>query len=185
LNRLNVLIVWLDLFGPKLDIATIGFFAGFLTLVAGVPGTILGGYAADRFRSLGRGGRMLFSAVAALVATPFWFTLLFSNSNALLLISAFVLLGLSLVWLGPAAADVHEIAGPHLRGLGIGIYFFTVNIAAYGIGANVIGKLNDWLGAAATPPAMRYSLLICPVACLLAALLLWMGSRKLARAATD
>lgn len=89
---------------------------------------------------------MLFSAVAALVATPFWITLLFSNSNALLLISAFVLLGLSLVWLGPAAADVHEIAGPHLRGLGIGIYFFTVNIAAYGIGANVIGKLNDWLG---------------------------------------
>jgi len=167
----------------KLDIATIGFFAGIITLVAGVPGTILGGYAADKFRSLGRGGRMLFSAIAALVATPFWFTLLFSNSNGLLLISAFVLLGLSLVWLGPAAADVHEIAGPHLRGLGIGIYFFTVNIAAYGIGANVIGKLNDWLGAVTNPPAMRYSLLICPIACLFAALLLWMGSRRLTREA--
>src|SRR5438132_13647198 len=123
--------------------------------------------------------------LSLLGATSFviFYTVLGSNSSALLLISAFVLLGLSLVWLGPAAADVHEIAGPHLRGLGIGIYFFTVNIAAYGIGANVIGKLNDWLGAVTNPPAMRYSLLICPIACLFAALLLWMGSRRLTREA--
>ncbi|MGH9880527.1 MAG: MFS transporter, partial [Pyrinomonadaceae bacterium] len=163
----------------KLDLATIGFFGGILTLTAGVPGTIFGGYVADRFRNLGRGGRMLFSAVAAMIAVPFWFILLLSNSSLLLIVSVFVLLGLSLVWLGPAAADVHDIAGPNLRGLGIGIYFFTVNIAAYGIGANVIGKLNDWLGAATNPQQMRYSLLICPFACLLAAWLLWRGSRKL------
>lgn len=163
----------------KFDIATIGFVGGVLSLLAGVPGTILGGYAADRFRGFGRGGRMLFSAVAALIAVPFWIALIFSNNIPIILLANFVLLGLSLMWLGPAAADVHDIAGPKLRGLGIGIYFFTVNIFAYGIGAPVIGKLNDWLGVTTDPAQMRYALLLCPVACLLAAMMLWMGSRKL------
>jgi len=162
----------------KFDIATIGFFGGLLSLIAGVPGTILGGWAADRFRRFGRGGRMLFSAMAALIAIPFWLMLIFSDSIPFLLLANFVLLGLSLMWLGPAAADVHDIAGPNLRGLGIGIYFFSVNIAAYAIGSNLIGKLNDWLGASVTPLQMRYSLLVCPAACLAAALLLWRGSRS-------
>ena len=107
---------------------------------------------------------MLFSSVAAMIAVPFWLMLIFSNNIALLLLANFVLLGLSLMWLGPATADVHDIGGPHLPGLGIGIYFFSVNIAAYAIGSNLIGKLNDWLGASTAPLQMRYSLLICPVA---------------------
>ena len=132
----------------KLDLVTIGFYGGLLTLIAGVPGTILGGYLADKFRRFGRGGRMLFGALAALIAVPFWFLFIFSGSLLLLLIANLMLLALSLVWLGPAAADVHDIAGPQLRGLGIGVYFFAV-IIAYGIGSLVIGQINDWLGAAA------------------------------------
>jgi hypothetical protein len=57
----------------------------------------------------------------------------------------------------------------------------SVNIAAYAVGSNLIGKLNDWLGASTTPLQMRYSLLICPAACVLAALMLWLGSRSLGR----
>jgi MFS family permease len=166
----------------KLDFAFISWWGGILSIVAGVPVTILGGYMADRLRRQGRGGRMLFSACAALLAIPFWLALLFGDNLWLLLIANFVLLGLSLIWLGPAAADVHEIAGPKLRGLGIGIYFFAVNIAAYAIGAPLIGKLNDLLGATERPQAMRYALLICPIACVLSALLLWRGSRVIRRA---
>jgi MFS family permease len=80
----------------KLDLATIGFFGGVLTLLAGVPGTILGGYFADRFRNFGRGGRMLFGAFAALLATPFWLLFIFSSNLMLLLVANLVLLGLSL-----------------------------------------------------------------------------------------
>jgi MFS family permease len=167
----------------KFDLATIGIVAGILTIVAGVPGTILGGYLADRFRHLGRGGRMLFGSLAALIAIPFWLMFIFSTSVPMLILSNLVLLALSLVWLGPAAADVHDIAGPQLRGLGIGIYFFMV-IAAFGIGSLIIGQVNDLLGARANPAMMRYSLLVCPIACAFAALLLWMGSRKLGREAT-
>jgi MFS family permease len=165
----------------QLDLATIGWWGGILSIVAGVPGTVLGGYVADRLRRRGRGGRMLFSAYAALLAIPCWLALLFNNSLWLLLVANFVLLALSLIWLGPAAADVHEIAGPQLRGLGIGIYFFAVNIAAYAIGAPLIGKLNDLLGAAQNPEGMRYAMLVSPIACALSAVLLWRGSRAILR----
>jgi predicted MFS family arabinose efflux permease len=158
----------------KLDLVTIGFYGGLLTLIAGVPGTILGGYLADKFRRFGRGGRMLFGAIAALIAVPFWLMFIFSGNLLLLLIANLVLLALSLVWLGPAAADVHDIAGPELRGLGIGVYFFAV-IIAYGLGSLVIGQVNDWLGAATTPLNMRYSMLLCPLACAVAAFSLWRG----------
>ena len=161
----------------KLDLLTIGFYGGLLTLLVGVPGTILGGYLADKFRRFGRGGRMLFGALAALIAVPFWLLFIFSGNLLLLLVANLVLLGLSLVWLGPAAADVHDIAGPELRGLGIGVYFFAV-IIAYGIGSLIIGQVNDWLGAVATPLNMRYSMLLCPLACLVAALSLWQGYRS-------
>lgn len=160
----------------QLDLLTIGFFGGVLTLIAGVPGTILGGYFADKFRRYGRGGRMLFGALAALIAVPFWLLFIFSGNVLLLLLANLVLLALSLVWLGPAAADVHDIAGPELRGLGIGVYFFAV-IIAYGIGSLVIGQLNDWLGATRTPLNMRFSMMLCPLACLVAALSLWQGYR--------
>jgi MFS family permease len=163
---------------PLLLIGTVG---GVLMLTAGVGGTILGSYLSDRLRRTRRGGRMLLSAAAALVSVPLWLGFLFSDSVAVLLVSNFILLGLSLIWLGPAAADVHDIAGPQLRGLGIGIYFFTVNIAAYIIGSPVIGKLNDWVKAAENPSLMRYTLLICPAAAILGALLLWLGSRSLER----
>ncbi len=160
-----------------LDVVTIGTYGGLLTLLVGVPGTILGGYLADRFRRFGRGGRMLFGSLAALIAVPFWFLFIFSGHLLLLLVANLVLLGLSLMWLGPAAADVHDIAGPQLRGLGIGVYFFAV-IIAYGIGSLIIGQVNDWLGATTSPLNMRYSMLLCPLACLVATVSLYTGYRS-------
>jgi MFS family permease len=178
----NNLGIWVPSFFVRahgMSLVLIGTVAGILSIAVGVPVTIFGGYTSDRFRRFGKGGRMLFSMCAALVSIPLWLGLLFSDNAALLLILNFILFGLALSWLGPAAADVHDIAGPHLRGLGIGIYFSTVNIVAYGVGSPVIGKLNDLLGASANPGMMRYSLLICPVACALSAWLLWSGSRAL------
>jgi MFS family permease len=179
----NALSIWGATFFTRvhgLPLSTVGLVGGVLSIAGGVPGTILGGALADRFRRrTGRGGRMLFSACAALVSVPLWLVLLFSDSHAALLFACFLLLASSLVWLGPAAADVHDIAGPQLRGLGVGIYFFAVTVAAYGVGAPLTGKINDLLGAPAAPGLMRYGLLLCPAACALGALLLWLGSRSM------
>jgi MFS family permease len=157
----------------------VGLVAGIGAIVIGVPVTIFGGYISDRLRRFGKGGRMLFSMWAALASVPLWLLLLFNYNPPLLLVLNSILFGFALSWLGPAAADVHDIAGPHLRGLGIGIYFSTVNIAAYGIGSPLIGKISDLLGVAVDPSVMRYSLLVCPLACALSAVMLWRGNRAL------
>ena len=178
----NNLGIWVPSFFVRvhgISIVTIGIVAGSLAIVVGVPVTIFGGYISDRLRRFGKGGRLLFSMCAALASIPLWLMMLFGDDTVLLLILNSVLFGLALSWLGPAAADVHDIAGPHLRGLGIGIYFSTVNIVAYGIGSPAIGKVNDLLGVSRAPGMMRYSLLLCPLACALSAWLLWKGNRAL------
>jgi MFS family permease len=172
--------IWVPTFFVRvhgMGLALVGTAAGTLSVAVGVPVTILGGYLSDRFRRLGKGGRMGFSAWAALASIPLWLGLLYSHQVGVLIFLNVFLFGLSLMWLAPASADLHEIAGPHLRGLGIGIFFSTVNIVGYGIGAPAIGKLNDLLGVAAHPEQMRISLLLCPAACAVAAVLLWLGRR--------
>ncbi len=174
----NNLGIWVPTFFVrvhKMSLIQIGTYAGLLSIVVGIPVTIAGGYFADRFSRSLRGGRMAFTACAALVSIPLWVALLFTNQMLGLLLLNVVLYGLAIMWVGPA------IAGPNLRGLGIGIFFSVANLLAYGIGAPLIGRLNDKLGVMAHPEQMRLSLLVCPVACALSALLLWLGSRAKAR----
>jgi MFS family permease len=161
------------------SIKTLGIVAGLTSLTSGVPFILLGGFLADRMRQHGPGGRMRLGWIASLLAIPFWIMLLFSSSVPLLLVANFILLGLSLIWIAPSMADVHEMTGPHLRGLGVGVFVCLVNIAAYAVGSPLIGALNDLFGAASNPGVMRYSFLVSPISCLLAAILLRQGSRAL------
>jgi MFS family permease len=175
----NNLSIWGATFYSRLhgfDLPTIGFWGGILTLAAGIPATLFGGAIADWFHVRGY-GRMLFGSLLALVSIPFWLLMIFSGNVYAILLANFVLLAAALSWLGAAAADATEIAGVQMRGLAIAIYFFSVNIAAYLIGSNLIGFLSDRLGASQAPQMMRYSLLVCPAACVLSSICLFVGSR--------
>jgi MFS family permease len=155
----------------------IGIGGFLLSIAVGIPAMVSGGYASDLFsRKLG-GGRMAFTACAAAISIPLWIAFLFSSSLPVIVVVNVLLYALAVLWVGPATADVHDLAGPHLRGLAIGIFFSTVNIIAYGLGSPIIGKISDALGVGSNPEQMRYSLLVCPLACALGVVLLWMGSR--------
>ena len=184
----NSLSIWMPTFFNRAhgySIATLGLVAGLTSLTSGIPSTVLGGFLSDRLRRFRPGGRMLLGSIASLLAIPFWIVLLFSHNVPALLIANFFLLGLSLIWLAPAMADVHDITGPHLRGLGVGVFICLVHVFAYGIGSPLMGKINDALGAASNPSVMRYGFLISPIACAVAAILLWRGSRSLENVRQD
>jgi MFS family permease len=174
----NNITVWVGLFFVRMHhfrIATVGTAAGILALVVGVPSMVLGGWFSDRVSRWLGGGRMTFTAMTAIASVPLWIALLYVGNIALLIAVNAVLYALAIVWVGPATADITEIAGPRLRGLAIGIFFSIVNIAAFGLGSPLIGRLSDKLG-------LREALLVCPAACALGALLLWLGSRAWRRA---
>jgi MFS family permease len=178
----NSLSIWGPTFFTRAhgySIQTLGIVAGLTSFTFGIPGTLLGGFLSDRLRRFGPGGRMRLGAVSSALAIPFWLILLFSSDVPWLLFANAILLALSLMWIAPAMADVHEMTGPYLRGLGIGVFVCLVHIAAYGIGSPLIGKLNDILGAATNPGMMRYGFLVSPTCCLLAAIFLWRGSVRL------
>ena len=160
----------------KLDIATIGIAGGLLAIFVGIPAMISAGWFSDRASRMLPGGRMALTSWLAIASVPMWIAFLFVNDLPMLIAINVVLYGLSVLWVGPATADVTEIAGPNLRGLAIGIFFSLVNILAYGIGGPLIGQLSDTLGVATNPEQMRLSLLICPAACFIGAILLRMGS---------
>lgn len=160
-------------------LSTVGTAMGFCTVVGGLTGAALGGRGADWMRAKSPGGRLRFAAIAALIAAPLWVAVLWAPSFTLALVPTLLLMGVALMWMGPAAADVADIVGPRLRGLGVGVYFLVVNVIGYGLGPPLIGYLNDLAGVSADPGQARYSLLVSPAAALLAAFTLWMAGRKL------
>jgi MFS family permease len=164
----NNLGIWGPTFYARLhavSLKTIGMAGGLMALVIGMPSMILGGWFSDRVKR-----RMAFTAAAAVASVPLWIALLHLDNLIAAVAVNVVLYGLAILWVGPATADVTEVAGPRLRGLVIGVFFSIVNITAYGIGSPLIGKLSDVWG-------LRNALLVCPAACAAGALLLWMGSR--------
>jgi len=164
----NNLGIWGPTFYARLhavSLKTIGMAGGLMALVIGMPSMILGGWFSDRVRR-----RMAFTAAAALASVPLWIALLHLDDLIAAVAVNVMLYGLAILWVGPATADITEVAGPRLRGLAIGVFFSIVNITAYGVGSPLIGKLSDVWG-------LRNALLVCPAACAAGALLLWMGSR--------
>ena len=182
----NSLSMWVPSFLARaytVPLPMIGNLSGGSMAISGGLATALGGAVADRWRrDQGPAGRMRFSAALALLCVPLWLGLALSGSVPVMFACFFGLAGAGLAWLGPAAADVHDLVGPELRGIGIAAYFLVVNVVGYGLAPPAMGALSDALGSAAQPLQMRWMLLICPLACLGAAALLARGGRAMAKA---
>lgn len=160
-----------------MPLSRVGFYTGTAAALGGLVGSLVGGLGADRWRRSHPGGRMLFCAVAALLAAIGWLVLLRTDSLQTLMLCYGLIMAAGLSWLGPAAADIQDIVGPKLRGLGVAVYFFIVNAIASGIAPPCIGRLNDVLGVAQDPFKMRTALLVAPCACVISALFLVLGAR--------
>lgn len=158
--------------------ADIGMLAGVGSLVAGGLATAFGGRVADAWRASHPGGRMRFAATCAALCAPLWLVLLFAPGLLPAGIAYVLLLGLGLAWLGPAAADLVSIAGPEGRGLAIAVYLFVVNLVGYGAAPPLTGAFADQLAAAGSATSARDALIMAPVCCAAAAILLWRGSAR-------
>lgn len=180
----NSLSIWVPTLLARLHglpLAEIGMLSGVSMAVSGGLATAFGGAVADAVRRKIPGGRLVFTASLALVCAPIWVAMLYLQDTQMIFACYFLLAGLGLAWLGPAAADVHELVPPALRGLGIAVYFFVVNGVGYGIAPPVVGRISDALGAATDPAAMRTALLSAPIACVVAAILLFVASRVMVK----
>lgn len=160
----------------ELPIAQIGRLSGGSMLVAGGLATLFGGALADRWRTKHPGGRLRFSAALAIGAAAAWALLLLAPTVTVASTAFFLLAGLGLAWLGPAAADVHSLAPERSRGLAIAAYFLVVNLIGYGVAPVFVGALSDSLAGWG---GIRAALVVSPLACCVAAWLLWQASNRM------
>ncbi len=170
--------IWLPTFLVRvrgMSVETAGEVSGLSAIVAGLLGTFLGGVLADRWMALRKDARMLILVIRSLLVIPFLFGMFFLPSSALLITVIVVGSCISAVWFGPAAAVVHDLVEPDIRSIAVAVYVLVINLAA-GASPILIGKLTD---ASGDPLFLQYALLISPAADLLAAIFLYLGSRRI------
>jgi MFS family permease len=176
----NALSMWVPgLLGARfaLGLAEVGAWMGVCAVGGGLIGSALGGVLADAWQRRTTAGRAWFGAVAAALAGVAWAAVLTAPSFPVAILSVFVLMGLGLAWLGPAAAEVQDLAGAEHRGLAIGAYLFVVNAVGHGLGPPLIGWLNDRVGAGTDPALLATSLWLAPACCVAATALLLLAGR--------
>jgi MFS family permease len=155
-----------------LGLAEVGAWMGACAVLGGLAGSALGGVLADLWQQRTPAGRAWFGAVAAGLAAVAWVLVLSGPTFGVAIAAVGVLMALGLAWLGPAAADVQDLAGVEHRGLAIGVYLFAVNALGHGFGPPLFGWLNDRVGAGVDPTLLAKSLVLSPLVSVVGAALL-------------
>jgi MFS family permease len=170
--------IWLPTFLVRvrgMSLETAGAVSGLSAVAAGFLGTFLGGVLADRWMARRKDARMLILVVRSVLVIPFLFGMFFVASPVWLIVLIVLGSSVSSVWFGPASAVIHDLVEPGLRSLAVAVYVLVINLAA-GASPILIGKITD---ASGDPLFLQYALLIAPAADFLAAVLLYLGSRRI------
>jgi hypothetical protein len=137
--------------------------------------------AGDRLGNVHPRGYALVPAVAFAVTLPAY--LLAFSIESLVLSSLLFLIptALGLVWLGPVVTAVTRLVPPDRRATAAALFLFINNLIGLGAGSTVIGIISDALTARYADEALRYSAMATTTLYALAALLMFLASRRLSR----
>jgi predicted MFS family arabinose efflux permease len=155
-------------------------FASIL-LIGGGFGIWFGGVAGDRLGNVHPRGYAMVPAVAFAVTLPAY---LLAFSTQSLVISSLLFLiptALGLMWLGPVVTAVTRLVPPEMRATAAALFLFINNLIGLGAGSTVIGIISDALTARYAEEALRYSAMATTTLYALAALLMLLASRRLAK----
>jgi MFS family permease len=160
-----VFLVWMPKFLKDkfaLNLAEAGFNATVYIQLASLVGAVLGGMAADRWRSRRPGGRILTQAVGALAGAPFIFLCGWTREFIYVAV-AMTLFGLSKgVYDANIWASLYDVIPPSRRGAAVGLMNFLgwsgFSIATIAIGAAVSRGVT--MSAAISSTAVIY-LVVC------------------------
>jgi predicted MFS family arabinose efflux permease len=147
----------------------------------GAAGIWFGGVAGDRLGNARVGGYALVPAVAFIITLPAY--LLAFSTQSLLLSSILFLIptALGLVWLGPVVTAITRLVPPEMRATASALFLFINNLIGLGAGTTVIGAISDALTDTYGQEALRYSAMATTSLYALAALLMLLAARRLAR----
>jgi len=168
--------------------------SGFVLLVGGLGGGLVGGQLGDYAFRIRAGGRLLASAFLALLAVPLALGGILQPRGSLrlaVLLLIFVY-GTLTTYYGLVYSSLHDVVAPRHRATALAVYFLGMYLGGGSYGPLVAGKLSDYFahraatlaGTGAITEAFRASglqqaMLVIPALCVPLAFVLYMGSRSI------
>jgi len=164
-----------------LSLLSASHFYGALLLIGGIPGILLGGWAADRAGLSGKTGYARIPGIAFLVAVPLFAAGIMSHSPALAFAFFLVPQALSYMWLAPVLTAVQHLVPAPVRATASACFLLINNLIGLGLGALAIGKLSDLLKPGFGDEALRTAMLAALAFYLVAGLLMLIAAPRLQR----
>lgn len=158
-----------------------GYFYGTIVAVGGTLGIVLGGVLGDRLGSMGKANYPRIPAIAFLFTAPLFALGVLSPSLTATFFIFLIPTALSLVWLGPVLTAVQHLAAPHMRATTSATFLLINNLFGIGGGIYALGAMSDLLEKQFAEDSLRYSMLCGAVLYLVAAVLLYLASRTMAK----
>lgn len=160
------------------DIATVGVFTGTANGVAGIVGTLLAGWIADRFATRDARWYLWISMGSVLIVLPAQLVFLYTSGWSSYLAFAIAMFGLS-TYTAPLFSAVQILLPPRLRAFGAASMLFALNMIGPGAGPAAIGAMSDTLHVGSAQEALRTAMALALLSLIPAVLCLLYGVRRL------
>jgi MFS family permease len=176
------LFFWMPSFAVRsfhLTLLQASMIYGALVLVGGLFGIWFGGVLADKYGEKRRTFYALIPAAAFVTTVPFYVAGVLSSTLWVSFLVLLVPTALGLVWLGPVLAAVQHLVPANMRATASALFLFINNLIGIGLGTTLIGVVSDLMRARFGSESLRYAILAGTGFYLIAAVLLFLASRRL------
>jgi MFS transporter, Spinster family, sphingosine-1-phosphate transporter len=146
-----------------MDVEKGNFMFGATTVVAGIFGTLIGGWLGDRLQKKTSKGYLLVSGWGFLLGTPFAAWAILARDLPSCMTAIFVAEFFLFLNTGPLNTVIINVTPPPIRAMAFAVNIFFIHALGDAISPSILGWLSDQWG-------LRYSLLTTPVVMALAGL---------------
>ena len=158
-----------------------GLLLGITLGVAGIIGTWLGGFLADRYGRVDKRHMLTTPAVGMAIAAPILFLGYWVGEWHVAIALLFVPTILNAAYYGPTFACVHGLVQPQARAMASAVMLFLQNLIGLGLGPLLFGIASDMLKPSVGAESVRYVLYGAAWLGLIPAFFFWRASLRLNR----
>jgi MFS transporter, Spinster family, sphingosine-1-phosphate transporter len=156
-----------------------GFWLGLGMGIAGVLGTWLGGYLAERYGAKNRRHVMTAPAIGMAIATPLMFASYFVADWRLALLLLLIPTVCNTLYYGPTYSSAQGLVRPEARAVASAVLLFAQNLIGLGLGPLFFGMLSDGVKPFVGDDSVRWVLYGAAWLGLVPAFFFWRASLRL------
>lgn len=178
------LMYWLPTFLARtlqMDIVARSELLAGVIFIGGVAGMGAGGWLADRLGARSKRTYALIPAAAFLASAPLYALAILARTPLETFLLLLLPYALALMWLGPVLAAVQHLSPASSRSTTSALFLLINNLIGLGAGPYLFGKLSDVLKPAYGADSIKYAFLYGLGIYFVAALLLYLASRRIER----